>query len=216
MGQGAGFYVDATASPWSTNFRMYSLVQEELPQLLRRALPQLSERRSVSGHSMGGHGALVVALRCPEAWCSVSALAPIAHPSAAPWGRKAFNGYFADPEAEAPAYDATLLMRERSDAAFPDAPVLVDTGTGDEFLEEQLAVGLREFEKACDAAGQPLRARMQPGYDHSASSLLLRLPPRAAAHRVSACVHVLCCAGYHFVSTFINDHVEAAARALYA
>ncbi len=160
LGHGAGFYVDATESPWERHYRMHSYVVEELPPLLEAELP-LSQERSISGHSMGGHGALVAALRHPGRYRSVSAFAPICHPCACPWGRKAFGAYLgADPQAWA-AWDATLLM----DTAGERLPLLVDQGLADPYLEDQLRPG--DLAAAAAAAGHPLELRYQQGYDHS-------------------------------------------------
>lgn len=160
LGHGAGFYVDATESPWERHYRMHAYVVEELPALLEAALP-LSQMRGISGHSMGGHGALVAALRHPGRYRSVSAFAPICHPSACPWGRKAFGAYLgADPKGWA-AWDATLLM----DTARERLPLLVDQGLADPYLEDQLRPG--DLAAAAAAAGHPLELRYQEGYDHS-------------------------------------------------
>jgi S-formylglutathione hydrolase len=160
LGQGAGFYVDATQSPWDRYYRMHSYVVEELPTLLEAQLP-LSQARSISGHSMGGHGALVAALRHPGRYRSVSAFAPIAHPSACPWGQKAFGAYLgADPGAWA-AWDATLLLASAAERL----PLLVDQGLADPFLDSQLRPA--DLAAAAKAAGHPLKLRYQEGYDHS-------------------------------------------------
>ena len=182
FGMGAGFYVDATQPPWSTNYRMYSYVTRELPELVARHFAADTDRQSIMGHSMGGHGALVCALRNPGRYRSVSAFAPICAPSQVPWGQKAFAGYLGPDPAAWQAYDATALVerRPRRDE------ILVDQGTDDRFLEEQLRPGL--FVAACERAGQPLRLRMQPGSDHS----------------------------YWFIQTFVPDHLAFHAAALRA
>lgn len=161
FGVGAGFYVDATQEPWARNYRMYSYVLE-LRDLLAAALPIDAQRIGIFGHSMGGHGALVLALRNPALFRSVSAFAPIAAPSRCPWGRKAFCGYLGPDQNRWLNYDATALM-ERSNAPFPDG-ILIDQGLADTFLSEQLLP--EAFEAACRRAGQRLALRRHPGYDH--------------------------------------------------
>lgn len=162
FGTGAGFYVDATAKPWSANYRMFSYITAELPRLLAEHFPCLdASRRSITGHSMGGHGALVIALRSPGVYRSVSAFAPICHPSACPWGTKAFEGYLGTDRSQWSAYDAAELMQA---AAFDD--ILVDVGSADSFLlSGQLLPEV--FQARCEAAGQTLTLRRQEGYDHS-------------------------------------------------
>ncbi len=162
FGQGAGFYVDATEAPWSRHFRMYEYVTRELPELVHANFPVDPERQGIFGHSMGGHGALVIALRNPGAYRSVSAFAPIAAPSRCPWGRKALAGYLGRDPATWRAYDASALI---ADGARPPGEILVDQGDADGFLDEQLKPHI--LEEACAAAKVPLRLRMQPGYDHS-------------------------------------------------
>jgi S-formylglutathione hydrolase len=162
FGTGAGFYVDATMAPWSSRYRMYSYVKDELPASIDARFPTKGpSHRSIFGHSMGGHGALVLALRDPDAYRSVSALAPIVAPSQVPWGQKAFTGYLGEDRGAWKRYDATALVREKQRSA----PILVDQGTADAFLASQLRPEL--FEAACRDAGQALTLRMQPGYDHS-------------------------------------------------
>jgi S-formylglutathione hydrolase len=160
FGQGAGFYVDATQAPWSSHYRMYSYVTEELPQLIGAEFPADITRQGIFGHSMGGHGALVCALRNPQRYRSVSAFAPIAAPSHCPWGRKAFSGYLGDDETAWARYDASALVTRR---AF-HSPILIDQGLADPFLETQL--NPQEFEAACAHSGQNLRLRRHAGYDH--------------------------------------------------
>jgi S-formylglutathione hydrolase len=162
FGQGAGFYVDATAAPWAANFRMRSYVEDELPALVAAefAVADLT-RQSIFGHSMGGHGALTIALRDPARFRSVSAFAPIVSPLNCPWGEKALGGYLGDDRAAWRAYDACALI---DDGARLDA-LLVDQGEADAFLAEQLKPEL--LVAACERAGIPLTLRMQPGYDHS-------------------------------------------------
>jgi S-formylglutathione hydrolase len=161
MGQGAGFYVDATQAPWAPHFRMRSYVEEELPALVAGAFPVDLARQGITGHSMGGHGALTVALRNPRRFRSVSAFAPIAAPSQVPWGEKALGGYLGPDRAAWRAHDAVALIEDG--ARLPE--LLVDQGDADAFLAEQLRPEL--LQEACAAAGIPLTLRMQPGYDHS-------------------------------------------------
>ena len=160
LGKGAGFYVDATQAPWAAHYRMHDYVANELPALVEANFP-VTGARAVSGHSMGGHGALVVALRNPGRYRSVSAFSPIVAPSRVPWGRKAFAAYLGEDEEAWKRYDATELVG----SAAEKLPLLVDQGEADEFLGEQLKPEL--LRAACDAAGHPLRLRMRPGYDHS-------------------------------------------------
>jgi S-formylglutathione hydrolase len=161
FGEGAGFYVDATQAPWSGHYRMYSYILE-LRELVLRDLPADPRRMGIFGHSMGGHGALVLALRNPELFGSVSAFAPIAAPTLCPWGQKAFTGYLGAARGAWSQYDASVLMASLR-APFPDG-ILIDQGLGDKFLPDQLNPDV--FEAACRAAGQPLELRRQPGYDH--------------------------------------------------
>ncbi len=161
FGEGAGFYLDATQAPWSSRFRMESFVVHELPALLAAQFPVDPERSGICGHSMGGHGALVLALRHPDRYRSVSAFAPIVAPAQVPWGRKAFSRYLGDDPAAWAAHDACELVRQRT---FPGC-ILIDQGEADAFLEPQLKPEL--FEQACAEAGQPLLLRRHRGYDHS-------------------------------------------------
>ena len=163
FGVGAGFYLDATEAPWSTHYRMESYITAELLPLLAGSLPIDTGRLGIFGHSMGGHGALTLALRHPELFQSVSAFAPICAPAQCPWGRKAFAGYLGGDESSWAVHDATALMRERSSAPFP-AGILIDQGLADKFLATQLHPAL--FEAACAKAGQPLTLRHHAGYDH--------------------------------------------------
>ena len=179
FGTGAGFYLDATAAPWSANYRMASYITQELPALVAAEFP-VSGRRGIFGHSMGGHGALVTALRDPASWQSVSAFAPIANPVAAPWGQKAFSRYLGPDQAAWAEWDASLLLRR---AAYP-GPILVDQGTADQFLEQQLQP--QALENAAAESGQKLILRRQAGYDHS----------------------------YWFIQTFMSDHIAHHATAL--
>jgi S-formylglutathione hydrolase len=160
FGVGAGFYVDATAEPWAKHYRMYSYVTRELPALIAAEFPADPQRQGIFGHSMGGHGALVCALRNPDVFRSVSAFAPICAPTQCPWGRKAFAGYLGTDTAAWNRWDATALVRER---AF-DGRILIDQGLADRFLAEQLHPGA--FEAACAESGQNLTLRRHGGYDH--------------------------------------------------
>lgn len=162
FGQGAGFYVDATEAPWSANFRMRSYIEDELPALIAAEFAAADMgRQGITGHSMGGHGALTIALRNPGHFNSVSAFAPIVAPSLVPWGQKALAGYLGPDNAAWRQYDAIALIADG--ARLPD--LLVDQGEADNFLAEQLRPEL--LQAACAAAGIPLTLRMQPGYDHS-------------------------------------------------
>lgn len=160
LGKGAGFYVDATQEPWVQNYRMYDYVVNELPALVEANFPA-SDARAISGHSMGGHGALVVALRNPGRYRSVSAFSPIVAPAQVPWGEKAFTAYLGDDREAWKRYDATELVK----SAGEKLPLLVEQGGADEFLDTQLKPEL--LREACIAAGHPLDLRLRPGYDHS-------------------------------------------------
>lgn len=179
LGQGAGFYLNATQSPWAAHYRMYDYVVEELPRLVEKHFPA-NGIRGVSGHSMGGHGALVVALKNPGLYRSVSAFSPIVAPSRVPWGEKAFTAYLGDDHEAWREWDACELIA--GGARVPG--ILVDQGTGDDFLDEQLRPEL--LREACEKTGQPLDLRLQPGYDHS----------------------------YFFIATFIGDHIAQHTQAL--
>jgi S-formylglutathione hydrolase len=180
FGQGAGFYLDATEAPWAANFRMASYILDELPLLLAERFPADMDAQGITGHSMGGHGALTLALRNPDRFRSVSAFAPIVAPSQVPWGEKAFRFYLGEDRSAWHAHDAVSLIGYG--ARLPE--LLVDQGTADNFLAEQLRPHL--LADACRAAGLPLTLRMQDGYDH----------------------------GYGFVSTFIEDHLRWHAQRL--
>lgn len=160
LGQGAGFYVDATRSPWSAHYRMHEYVVHELPALVEARFP-VTDARAISGHSMGGHGALVAALRNPGRYRSVSAFSPIVAPSRVPWGEKAFSAYLGDDREAWKRYDACELVANAGERL----PLLIDQGEADEFLESQLKPDL--LVEACAAAGHPLELRMRPGHDHS-------------------------------------------------
>lgn len=160
FGSGAGFYVNATRQPWAPHYRMYDYVVKELPQLVEGHLP-VTEDRAICGHSMGGHGALIAALKNPGRYRSVSAFAPIANPSECPWGQKAFSGYLGDDPSAWEEWDATLLIptaRER-------LPLLIDQGTADEFLDSQLNPDA--LADACEKVHHHINLRMHRGYDHS-------------------------------------------------
>lgn len=161
LGQGAGFYVDATEAPWNRHFRMFSYVASELPALVAAHFPLDMGRQGISGHSMGGHGALMMALRHPGRFRSVTAFAPIVAPAQVPWGEQAFTAYLGHDRAAWQPYDSLALMA--SGARLPD--LLVDVGDTDPFLDTQLKPEL--LDDACARAGIPLLLRMQPGYDHS-------------------------------------------------
>lgn len=180
LGQGAGFYVDAIREPWARHYQMYRYVTRELPALVEGALPLVPGLRSISGHSMGGHGALVCALREPGLYRSVSAFAPICHPVRCGWGEGCFSAYLGDDRQAWEAYDATCLVR----AGAEPIELLIDQGTADEFLAEQLMP--EALEQACGERDFPLRLRRQPDYDHS----------------------------YHFIASFIGEHLAHHARAL--
>ncbi|MFL5293042.1 MAG: S-formylglutathione hydrolase [Myxococcales bacterium] len=162
FGLGAGFYVDATEMPWASNYRMYSYVTAELPRLVEEQFPVDAARVGIFGHSMGGHGALTVALKNPQKYRSVSAFAPIAAPMRCPWGEKALTGYLGSNRAAWRAYDSTELVVERG---WKGPPILVDQGTQDQFLETQLHPEL--LQEASARAGVTLELRMREGYDHS-------------------------------------------------
>ena len=161
FGQGAGFYLDATAAPWSTHFRMRRYVEAELPALLGAELPLDMARQGLCGHSMGGHGALTIGLRDPGRFRAVSAFSPIVSPMACPWGEKALSGYLGEDRAAWRAYDACALIADG--ARLPE--ILVDQGTADPFLAGQLKPEL--LEQACRGAGIPLTMNRRAGYDHS-------------------------------------------------
>ena len=172
LGQGAGFYVDATQEPWARHYRMYEYVTRELPDLVEANLP-LTDARSITGHSMGGHGALICALKEPGRYRSVSAFAPICHPMACGWGQGCFKAYLGNNREDWVAYDTVRLIEEGASAM----PLLIDQGTADEFLAQQLHPA--SLERVCAARSFPLTLRWQEGYDHS----------------------------YHFIATFIGEHL---------
>lgn len=160
LGKGAGFYVNATQAPWNRHYRMYDYVVDELPKLIESIFP-VSDKRSIAGHSMGGHGALVVALRNPDAYQSVSAFSPISNPINCPWGKKALTTYLGRDSATWMEYDASVLMRQ----AAQFVPALVDQGDADNFLVEQLKPEV--LEAAAKVKGYPLELNYREGYDHS-------------------------------------------------
>ncbi|WP_271439429.1 S-formylglutathione hydrolase [Pontixanthobacter luteolus] len=173
FGKGAGFYVDAVQAPWAKTFRMRSYIENELPSLIGKHFPADMERQGITGHSMGGHGALTIALRNPGRFTSVSAFAPIVSPMNCPWGEKALSGYLGSNRDTWREYDACALIEDG--ARLPD--LLVDQGTADNFLKDELKTGLLAL--ACKKADIPAQIRMQDGYDHS----------------------------YYFISTFMADHI---------
>lgn len=181
LGKGAGFYVNASQVPWHKNYQMYDYVTEELPVLLEKELPLLANAKSISGHSMGGHGALICALKNPAAYQSVSAFSPICNPLECGWGQGCFSAYLGEDTASWQSYDATALVN----AGAKVNDILIDQGTADEFYDEGQLLP-ENFTAACDKAGQSLQLRMQDGYDHS----------------------------YHFIASFIGEHIAYHAKAL--
>lgn len=161
FGTGAGFYVDAVREPWSHHYNMYSYVTKELRALVHECFPVRPGAESIMGHSMGGHGALVLALRHPEIYRTVSAFAPVVAPGQCPWGQKAFSRYLGDDRSLWSAYDASELVKTTREKR----PILIDQGSADEFLESQLKT--EHFRRVCEKFNQPLELRMQEGYDHS-------------------------------------------------
>ena len=160
LGKGAGFYVDATQAPWAAHYRMYDYIVHELPALIEAEFPATGAR-AISGHSMGGHGALTIALKNPGRYRSVSAFSPIVAPTQVPWGEKALAAYLGEDHAAWKAHDTVELIAQATERL----PLLVDQGDADEFLRTQLKPEL--LQAAAAAAGHPLTLRMQPGYDHS-------------------------------------------------
>ena len=160
LGQGAGFYVNATQAPWAAHYRMQDYVSQELPALVEQHFA-VTQQRGIFGHSMGGHGALITALRHPGRYRSVSAFSPIVAPSQVPWGEKAFTAYLGEDRAAWADWDACALVAQAEERL----PLLVEQGDADEFLSSQLQP--ERLRAACDAAGHPLTLRMRPGYDHS-------------------------------------------------
>ena len=162
FGHGAGFYINATEAPWHQHYRMYDYITEELPLLVEQHFP-VSKQRAISGHSMGGHGALMIALRNPDRYTSASAFSPISHPSAAPWGEKAFSHYLGADRNQWLQYDSYELLKSARSQQQP--PILVDQGENDEFIHEQLQPS--SLKDAAQSSGYPLTLRMQSDYDHS-------------------------------------------------
>jgi S-formylglutathione hydrolase len=160
FGSAAGFYVNATQAPWAENYNMYDYVVSELPDIVESHFP-VSDKRSISGHSMGGHGAIICALKNPGRYQSLSAFAPISNPVNCPWGEKAFGGYLGDDKEAWKAWDSCELVAQASEKL----PMLVDQGQADDFLEEQLKP--EALKAAFEAANYPMEQRIQPGYDHS-------------------------------------------------
>ena len=181
LGQGAGFYVNARQTPWKKNYQMYDYVTQELPLLLESLLPLLANVKSVAGHSMGGHGALICALKNPESYRSVSAFSPICNPVECEWGRGCFSEYLGEKSKTWDEYDATMLIASGSRVQH----ILVDQGSADEFYDEKQLLP-ENLESVCAKNGQDLTLRMQDGYDHS----------------------------YHFISSFIGEHIAYHAKAL--
>ncbi len=184
FGVGAGFYLNAQQAPWEQNWRMESYIIDELLPMLGRYLPIDMQRLGIFGHSMGGHGALTLALRHPGTFKSVSAFAPITNPSNCAWGQKAFTGYLGGNEAVWAQHDATRLMESQGKVPYP-AGILIDQGMADKFLHEKQLLP-EAFEAACAKVGQPLVLRQQAGYDH----------------------------GYYFIQTFMDDHLHHHAQQL--
>jgi S-formylglutathione hydrolase len=161
LGTGAGFYIDATVQPWASHYKMYSYIVHELPALIAEHFPIQAAKQSIFGHSMGGHGALICALKNPHQYQSVSAFAPIVAPMHCPWGEKAFTNYLGTDKETWRNYDASELVL----TANYNCPILIDQGTTDQFLAKQLLPKI--LEAACQKVGQPLNLRYQDGYDHS-------------------------------------------------
>ena len=180
LGKGAGFYVNATQQPWAGHYQMYDYVTRELPALLEAELPLIPGLKSISGHSMGGHGALICALKEEGAYRSVSAFAPICHPVNCGWGEGCFGAYLGDDQQSWKQYDATELVK----GGAASIPLLIDQGTADEFLADQLYP--EALVEACKARDFPITLRRQEGYDHS----------------------------YHFIASFIGEHIAYHAEAL--
>lgn len=179
FGLGAGFYVNATQEPFAKNYQMQSYIEDELPKLIAENFPADMDNQAIMGHSMGGHGALTIGLRNPQTYKSVSAFSPIVAPASCPWGDKALTGYIGDNKQDWAQYDACLLLEN----GHKTAPILVDQGLGDNFLENQLMP--EKLEAAAKSAGQSLTLRRHEGYDHS----------------------------YYFISSFMADHIAWHAKA---
>ncbi len=183
FGLGAGFYVNATEKPWVKHYQMYSYVVHELPSLIKANF-NVSDKKGIFGHSMGGHGALTVGLNNLSSYTSISAFAPITNPMSCLWGKKAFSHYLGDDQSSWRQYDASWLITHKDVTADKQIPILVDQGEDDAFLHDQLYP--ERLEKACELSDWPLTFRMQPGYDHS----------------------------YFFIATFMQDHIDFHAKHL--
>jgi len=181
LGKGAGFYVNATEQPWAEHYQMYDYVSRELPALIEANFPVIAGLKSISGHSMGGHGALICALKNPGEYQSVSAFSPICHPIACPWGEGCLSAYLGGDKENWKQWDATELIKNGA----AKIALLIDQGTGDQFLEGQL--NPQDLQAACDQHGFSLELRMQPDYDHS----------------------------YHFIGSFIGEHLAYHAKELH-
>jgi S-formylglutathione hydrolase len=181
FGTGAGFYVDATVEPWASHYKMYSYIVHELPALIAENFPIKPEKQGLFGHSMGGHGALICALKNPQQYQSVSAFAPIAAPMRCPWGEKAFTNYLGADKETWRDYDASELVI----TANYNHPILIDQGTTDPFLEKQLLPQV--FEAACKKVGQPLTLRYQEGYNHSYYFIATFIEDHIRHHAAALC-----------------------------
>ena len=182
LGSGAGFYVNATTEPWKRYYQMYCYVTQELPALIAANFPVLASKQSIFGHSMGGHGALICALKNPEQYLSVSAFAPIAAPMKCPWGEKAFTAYLGQDKQQWQAYDASKLIEQTQ----LNYPILIDQGTADTFYQQkQLLPEL--FQSACQSVGQALNLRFQAGYDHSYYTVASFIEDHIRHHAVALC-----------------------------
>lgn len=179
LGKGAGFFIDATKTAWQKNYQMYSYITKELPELIEKIFP-VNEKKGIFGHSMGGHGALICALKNPNKYQSVSAFSPICHPSKSPWGKNIFKEYLGNDVNAWNAYDTYQLIENSSQII----PLLIDQGSDDEFLENQLMID--ELRSICKIKNYPLNLRIREGYDHS----------------------------YHFIATFIGNHIRYHAKIL--
>ncbi|EPJ47708.1 MAG: hypothetical protein OFPII_11200 [Osedax symbiont Rs1] len=180
LGKGAGFYVNASQKPWSDHYQMFAYINQELPALIEANFAVLAGVKSISGHSMGGHGALISAIKNPDAYRSVSAFSPICHPISSPWGQGCLSTYLGDDPADWNAWDATELVK----SGLAKLPILIDQGSGDQFLAGQLYP--QDLQSACREQDIEINVRMQPDYDHS----------------------------YHFIATFIGEHIAYHAEAL--
>lgn len=181
LGKGAGFYVNSTETPWNEHYQMYHYITKELPQLIEAELPVLANVKSISGHSMGGHGALICALKNPQEYRSVSAFAPICNPVNSGWGKGCFNLYLGNDEKQWSEYDATELIKSGNKVQ----DILIDQGKADEFYDEGQLLP-ENLQKVCKNNNQPITLRMKDGYDHS----------------------------YHFIASFIGEHIAYHAKAL--